>query len=115
MIKSEKLKKIFRIALSVVICVIVILFGVLCGVVSKKNREIEKYKESVATYEQTIREKDEMISKLASMEAVRCEVSLTVKNTAVMGSNKTGDTKMDAYQVATYLRGEILDELLNSN
>ena len=56
-----------------------------------------------------------MIAKLAAMEAVHCDVAITVKNTAVMGRNSLGDIQQDAYQLATYLRGEILEELKKDN
>ena len=90
-------------------------FVILCGTVAGKNRNISSYKATITGQEQTIREQKELIVKLANMEAVRCEVSITVKNTAVMGSNKTGEIQQDAKQMALYLRGEILEALEESH
>lgn len=86
-------------------------FIILGGTVSAKNRNIKSYKATITEQEQTIREQKELIAKLANMEAVHCEVSVTVKNTAVMGSNRSGEIQQDAKQMAVYLRGEILEAL----
>ncbi len=86
-------------------------FVILCGTVSAKNRKIRELKAEIAEQASTIKEQKELTAKLAAMEAVRCEVSITVKNTAVMGSNKSGEISQDAKQVALYLRGEILEAL----
>lgn len=94
---------------------IVLLNGILCGTIGAKNRNIKAYKTTIAKQEQTINEQKELIVKLAGMEAVHCEVSITVKNTAIMGSNKSGEITQDAKQVATYLRGEILEALEESH
>ena len=108
---TSKAKKIIKAIGFGLIGVVTFLFVVLSGVVSKRDRQIKEYKKTIAGYEQTIREKNEMIATLAAMEAVHCEVAIPVKNTAVMGTTSMGDIKQDAYQVATYLRGEILEEL----
>ena len=90
---------------------LIVAFIILCVSIAAKNRNIKTYKETIANQEQTIAEQKDMIAKLARMEAVRCEVSITVKNTAVMGSTKSGDIQQDAKQIATYLRGELLEEI----
>lgn len=90
---------------------LIVVFILLCVTIAAKNRNIKTYKETIANQEQTISEQKEMITKLANMEAVRCEVAITVKNTAVMGSTKSGDIQQDAKQIATYLRGELLDQI----
>ena len=90
---------------------LIVVFILLCVTIAAKNRNIKTYKETIANQEQTISEQKEMITKLANMEAVRCEVAITVKNTAVMGSTKSGDIQQDAKQIATYLRSELLDQL----
>lgn len=92
---------------------LIVVFILLCVTIAAKNRNIKTYKETIANQEQTISEQKEMITKLANMEAVRCEVAITVKNTAVMGSTKSGDIQQDAKQIASYLRGELLDQLRN--
>lgn len=86
-------------------------FVILCGTVSTKNRKIKEYRKTVTEQASTIKEQKELIARLANMEAVHCEVSITVRNTAVMGSNKSGEISQDAKQVALYLRGEILEAL----
>lgn len=90
---------------------LIVVFILLCVTIAAKNRNIKTYKETIANQEQTISEQKEMITKLANMEAVRCEIAITVKNTAVMGSTKSGDIQQDAKQIATYLRSELLDQL----
>lgn len=90
---------------------LIVVFILLCVTIAAKNRNIKTYKETIANQEQTISEQKEMITKLANMEAVRCEVAITVKNTAVMGSTKSGDIQQDAKQIATYLRSELLDQI----
>lgn len=90
---------------------LIVVFILLCVTIAAKNRNIKTYKETIANQEQTISEQKEMITKLANMEAVRCEVAITVKNTAVMGSTKSGDIQQDAKQIASYLRGELLEEI----
>jgi len=93
---------------------IILLNTILCGTIGAKNRNIKAYKATIAEQEQTIREQKELIVKLAGMEAVHCEVTITVKNTAVMGSTKSSEINQDAKQVALYLRGEILEALEES-
>mgnify|MGYP006988856389 CR=1 FL=1 len=90
---------------------VILLNAILCGTISQKNRSIRSCKATITEQEQTIREQKELIVKLANMEAVRCEVSITVRNTAVMGSNKSGDIQQDAKQLALYLRGEMLEAM----
>lgn len=90
---------------------LLLLVIILGGTVSSKNKSIRKYKETIANQEITIKGQNDLIVKLANMEAVRCEVSITVKNTAVMGSNKSGAISQDAKQMAVYLRGEILESM----
>lgn len=106
-----KLTNTIKTILYAVAAAIMVVFVILCITIAAKNRNIRTYKETIANQEQTISEQKEMITKLAKMEAVRCEVSITVKNTAVMGSTKSGDIQQDAKQIATYLRGELLDQI----
>ncbi len=106
-----KITQTVKTVLYAVAAAILVIFVILCVTVAAKNRNIKDYKKTIAKQEQTISEQKEMITKLANMEAVRCEVSITVKNTAVMGSTKSGDIQQDAKQLATYLRGELLDQI----
>lgn len=106
-----KLTNTIKTILYAVAAAIMVVFVILCITIAAKNRNIKTYKTTIAQQEQTISEQKDMITKLAQMEAVHCEVAITVKNTAVMGSTKSGDIQQDARQIATYLRGEILDQL----
>ena len=106
-----KLTNTIKTILYAVAAAIMVVFVILCITIAAKNRNIKTYKTTIANQEQTIAEQKDMITKLAQMEAVHCEVAITVKNTAVMGSTKSGDIQQDARQIATYLRGEILDQL----
>lgn len=106
-----KLTNTIKTILYAVAAAILVVFVILCITIAAKNRNIKTYKTTIANQEQTIAEQKDMITKLAQMEAVHCEVAITVKNTAVMGSTKSGDIQQDARQIATYLRGEILDQL----
>lgn len=106
-----KLTNTIKTILYAVASAIMVVFVILCITIAAKNRNIKTYKTTIAQQEQTISEQKDMITKLAQMEAVHCEVAITVKNTAVMGSTKSGDIQQDARQIATYLRGEILDQL----
>lgn len=104
---TKKIKAIIGGAAGLLLLLVVILGGT----VSSKNTAIRKYRETIASQEITIKDQNDLIVKLANMEAVRCEVSITVKNTAVMGSNKSGAISQDAKQMAVYLRGEILESM----
>lgn len=106
-----KLTNTIKTILYAVAAAIMVVFVILCITVSAKNRTIKANRATIAQQEQTISEQKDMITKLAQMEAVHCEVAITVKNTAVMGSTKSGDIQQDAKQIATYLRGELLDQI----
>lgn len=80
----------------------------LCTAVSVQHRRLQDFRKEVSR-------QDELIEKLANMEAVRCEVSLYIKNTAVLGSTKGGDLQLDAKQIATYLRGEVVQDIISKN
>lgn len=94
----------------VILAALAVVFVALCVAVGSKNGKLNSYKAENRQLQQTVQEQERLIRELASMEAVRCEVSVTVKNTAVMGSNKT-DIQQNAKQMAVYLRGEILEAL----
>lgn len=84
------------------------------GVAGSKARQLKEADAQIATLQQSLIEKNELITKLACMEAVHCEVGITVKNTAVMGTNHSGNIAQEAEQISTYLRGELLDKLLKT-
>lgn len=80
---------------------------------ARQRTAIREDESEIANLEKTISEKNELITRLASMEAVHCEVSITVRNTAVMGANHSGNIAQEAEQISTYLRGEILDKIMH--
>ena len=84
---------------------------VMGGVLSNSKKQNHDYKVRIEALESEIADKVQLIEKLASLEAIRCEVSITVKNTAVMGSNKSGNISQDAEQIAIYLREELFNNL----
>lgn len=84
---------------------------VMGGVLSNSKKKNHDYKVQIEALESEIADKNQLIEKLAALEAIRCEVSITVKNTAVMGSNKSGNISQDAEQIATYLREELINDL----
>lgn len=81
------------------------------GVAGSKNKQLKEADAQIALLQQQIIQRNDLIEKLAAMEAVHCEVSITVKNTAVMGKTTNGDISQEAEQISTYLRGEILDKI----
>lgn len=89
-----------------VLAVAALLMAALVATVSVQQRRIKDYRKEIDG-------QDVLIERLANMEAVRCEVSLHIKNTAVLGSTKGGDLQMDAKQIATYLRGEVLQNIIS--
>ena len=99
------LKKIWK---WVVLAAAALLMAVLVATVSVQQRRIKDYRKEIDR-------QGTLIEKLANMEAVRCEVSLHIKNTAVLGSTKGGDLQLDAKQIATYLRGEVLQDIITKS
>lgn len=100
----KMLKKWKRILMAVPLLVMIALITA----VSVQHRRIQDYRKEIAR-------QDALVEKLANMESVRCDVSITVKNTAVLGATKTGDLMIDAKQIATYLRGEVLQNIISKN
>ena len=96
------------------IAVLALSTAVCGGVAGSKARQLKEADTQITVLQQSIAEKNELIAKLAAMEAVRCEVSITVKNTAVMGANHSGNIAQEAEQISTYLRGQLLDKLLKN-
>ena len=82
------------------------------GMAGNKGRKLKEANAHITVLEQQVETQQDLIAKLANMETVRCEVSVTVKNTAVMGSAKSGAVELEARQIATCLRNEILDKIL---
>lgn len=84
---------------------------ILGSVSGGKGRQLKDADVKIQVLQQQVITQQELIQKLAAMESVHCEVTLTVKNSAVMGSVHSGAVNQEAEQIATYLRGEILDKI----
>ena len=82
------------------------------GMAGNKSRHLKEANAKITALERQVETQQDLIARLAGMETVRCEVSVTVKNTAVMGSAKSGAVELEARQIATCLRNEIIDKLL---
>lgn len=82
------------------------------SVAGSKGNQLKEADTQIQVLRQQVATQQDLIQKLATMESVHCEVTLTVKNTAVMGANHSGAINQEAEQIATYLRGEILDKIL---
>lgn len=103
------IKKYLKWILAAIALVIIIATS---SVASSKSQQLKEADTQIVVLQQQVITQQELITKLAAMESVHCEVSLTVKNTAVMGANHSGAVNQEAEQIATYLRGEILDKLM---
>lgn len=105
------IKKYLKWILAAIALVIIIATS---SVASSKSQQLKEADTQIVVLQQQVITQQELITKLAAMESVHCEVSLTVKNTAVMGANHSGAVNQEAEQIATYLRGEILDKLMEA-
>jgi hypothetical protein len=103
------LKGKFKYILAILLAAAVALSG---GVAGNKGRKLKEANAHIKVLEQQVETQQDLIARLANMETVRCEVAVTVKNTAVMGSAKSGAVELEARQIATCLRNEIIDKLL---
>lgn len=104
--------KIFAIATLVAMVLSIV---TLSFVVKAKNNKLKSCKEKIEVYENQLNEQKELVTKLAAMEAIHCDVSIDLKNTAVFGKNNVGDINLESKMVATYLRGELLELLKNQD
>lgn len=103
------LKKYLKWILGAIALIIIIIVWSVAGIKGKQLKEADT---QIQVLQQQVITQQELIQKLAAMESVHCEVSLTVKNTAVMGANHSGAVTQEAEQIATYLRGEILEKIM---
>lgn len=94
-------------AYAILVGMVLSILGLGCST-SSKGKKLKAAKETIATLEQRNKELTELTEKLAQMDAVHCDVTIMVKNTAVMGSVQSGDLNAQIEQIATYTRGEIL-------
>lgn len=103
------LKKYLKWILGAIALMIIIIVWSVAG---SKGKQLKEADVQIQVLQQQVITQQELIQKLAAMESVHCEVTLTVKNSAVMGSVHSGAVNQEAEQIATYLRGEILDKIL---
>lgn len=103
------IKKYLKWILGAVALVIIIILGSVSG---SKGQQLKDADVQIQVLQQQVITQQELIQKLAAMESVHCEVTLTVKNSAVMGAVHSGAVNQEAEQIATYLRGEILDKIM---
>lgn len=103
------LKKYLKWILGAIALVIIIIVWSVAG---SKGKQLKEADVQIQVLQQQVITQQELIQKLAAMESVHCEVTLSVKNSAVMGAVHSGAVNQEAEQIATYLRGEILDKIL---
>ena len=103
------IKKYLKWILGAVALVVIIILGSVSG---SKGSQLKDADTQIQALQQQVVTQQELIQRLAAMESVHCEVTLTVKNSAVMGSVRSGAVNQEAEQIATYLRGEILDKIM---
>ena len=96
----------------------IILIGMvvtIIGLSASVNAKGRKLKAAKAEIEMLKTQQDSLVSltkTLAGMDAVRCSVTIQVKNTAVLGSVHSGDLNANIEQIATYTRQQIMDSLI---
>lgn len=104
------LKKYLKWILGAIALVIIIIVWSVAG---SKGKQLKEADTQIQMLQQQVITQQELITKLAAMESVHCEVTLSVKNSAVMGTVHAGAVTQESEQIATYLRGEILDKILS--
>lgn len=103
------IKKYLKWILGAIALVAIIVAGSVAG---GKGKQLKEADVQIQVLQQQVIAQQDLIQKLAAMESVHCEVTLTVKNSAVMGTVHSGAVNQEAEQIATYLRGEILDKIM---
>lgn len=104
------IKKYLKWILGAVALVAIIILGSVSG---SKGNQLKEADTQIQVLQQQVITQQELIQKLAAMESVHCAVTLSVKNSAVMGTVHAGAVTQEAEQIATYLRGEILDKIMD--
>jgi len=105
------IKKYLKWILGAIALIVIIILGSVSG---SKGSQLKDADVQIQVLQQQVITQQELIQKLAAMESVHCEVTLTVKNSAVMGAVHAGAVNQEAEQIATYLRGEILDKIIDN-
>lgn len=106
-----EVRKAINIAAYCILALMVVTIIALSAAVKAKNTKINNLKYEVEVVNSQCDSLMTLCTQLANMEAIHCEVTLEVKNTAVFGVNRNGDINLESKQLATYLRKEILDSL----
>lgn len=97
------------------VIVTVLMIASIIGLLISVSAKSKKLKQAKAEIEMLQQQQDSLVSltkTLAGMDAVRCSVTIQVKNTAVLGSVKTGDLNANIEQIATYTRQQLMDSLI---
>lgn len=102
------MRKILNIVAYCILAAMVITIIGLSAGVKAKNKKLKEAKAEIELLKADNTRLAELTEKLAQMDAVHCDVTIMVKNTAVMGSVQSGDLNAQIEQIATYTRGEIL-------
>lgn len=106
-----KLQRIIKIiAYCVLAAMVITIIGMGAGL-KAKQKKIKAAKAEVELLKEDNARLTELTATLAKMDAVHCDVTIMVKNTAVMGSVQSGDLNAQIEQIATYTRGEILKQM----
>ena len=98
------------------VIITVLMIASIIGLSISVSAKSKKLKQAKAQIEMMQSQQDSLVSltkTLAGMDAVRCSVTIQVKNTAVLGSVNSGDLNAQIEQIATYTRQQVLDSLIS--
>lgn len=106
-----KLRKVITIiAYCILAAMLISIIGMGAGL-KAKQKKIKSAKAEIELLKEENARLTDLTSTLAKMDAVHCDVTIMVKNTAAFGSIHTGDLNANIEQIATYTRGEILKHM----
>lgn len=103
-----KARTIVNIVSYCILAAMIITIIALSAAVSNKNKKLKAKKYEIEVLQQRADSLTSLCSQLAKMDAVHCDVTIMVKNTAAFGSIHAGDLNANIEQIATYTRGELL-------
>lgn len=106
-----KLRKIVNIIAYCILAAMIVTIIALSAAVKSKNTKLKAKKYEIELLQQRADSLTSLCKQLAKMDAVHCDVTIYVKNTAVLGSASSGDLNANIEQIATYTRGELLKHL----
>lgn len=96
-----------------VISILVVLLIIIGSANTKHSKQVKQLKQSNKELQLTIDSLSTKYDQLASMDAIRVDVSMTVKSTNVLGVTNLKADQI-AHTIAAYTRGELLDSLINN-